>query len=424
MHSLHFVLIFNPFLHRLSLLKSSEMLLMSLTSALKETREASVKAQWSAVFSLSFSVICLVTAELLPISLLTPIASALNVTEGMAGQAVTATSIVGTIASLFIAAATRRLDRRHVLMMFSLFFIASNVLVSLSTHYSTLIAGRVLLGVALGGFWSMAAAIAMRLVPVSKIPRALSIIFGGVSIAMAIAAPLGTWLGGLIGWRGVFGVTAILGLIGILWQWRVLPEMKPNSQSTLAALFGLLKRPQFGAGILGMAMVFGGHFAFFTYLRPYLEHAVGFGVNGVSTLLFCFGAANIVGTSFAGQMLRYSLRLTLTLVPLVMALMAVALVCVGQSAIGVSVLVVLWGFLFGAVPVAWSTWVTRTVSDEAESGGGLQVAAIQFAITLGAGLGGILIDHSGPYGAVIGSAVTLLIAALLIMSRVRPQPIH
>lgn len=397
---------------------------MSQTSVPDETREASVKAQWSAVFSLSFIVICLVTAELLPISLLTPIASALNVTEGMAGQAVTATSIVGTIASLFIAAATRRLDRRHVLMMFSLFFIASNVLVSLSVHYSTLIAGRVLLGVALGGFWSMAAAIAMRLVPVSKIPRALSIIFGGVSIAMAIAAPLGTWLGGVIGWRGVFGVTAILGLIGILWQWRVLPEMKPNSQSTLTVLFGLLKRPQFGAGILGMAMVFGGHFAFFTYLRPYLEHAVGFGVNGVSTLLFCFGVANIVGTSFAGQMLRYSLRLTLAMVPLVMALLAVALVYAGQSVIGVSALVVLWGFLFGAVPVAWSTWVTRTVSDEAESGGGLQVAAIQFAITLGAGLGGVLIDHSGPYGAVIGSAITLIMATLLIMSRVRPQPIH
>ncbi|MFJ5160620.1 MFS transporter [Pantoea sp. NPDC088449] len=397
---------------------------MSQTSVIEETREASVKAQWSAIFSLSFSVICLVTAELLPISLLTPIASALNVTEGLAGQAVTATSVVGTIASLFIAAATRRLDRRHVLMMFSLFFIASNVLVSLSTRYSMLIAGRVLLGISLGGFWSMAAAIAMRLVPATKIPRALSIIFGGVSIAMAIAAPLGTWLGGLIGWRGVFGVTAMLGLIGILWQWRVLPEMKPNSQSTLATLFGLLKRPQFGAGILGMALVFGGHFAFFTYLRPYLEHAIGFGVNGISTLLFCFGVANILGTSLAGHMLRYSLRLTLALVPLVMALLAIALIYVEQSTTGVSVLVVLWGFLFGAVPVAWSTWVTRTVSDEAESGGGLQVAAIQFAITLGAGLGGVLIDHAGPYGAVIGSSVTLIIAALAIMNRIRPQQIH
>lgn len=397
---------------------------MSQCSTVDEITTAPAKAQWSAVFSLSFSVICLVTAELLPISLLTPIASALNVSEGMAGQAVTATSIAGTIASLFIAAATRRLDRRHVLMLFSLFFIASNLLVSLSTHYGTLIAGRLLLGVSLGGFWSMAAAIAMRLVPAAKIPRALSIIFGGVSIAMAIAAPLGTWLGGLIGWRGVFAVTAFLGLIGLIWQWRALPVMKPESQSRLATLFGLLQRPQIGAGVLGMALVFGGHFTFFTYLRPYLEHAVDFGVTGVSTLLFCFGVANILGTACAGQMLRYSLRLTLALVPLLMALLAVALMFVGKSAIGVSALVMVWGFLFGAVPVAWSTWVTRAAADEPESGGGLQVAAIQLSITLGAGLGGMLFDHSGASGVIIGSAVTLLTAAIIIGSRVRPQPLH
>lgn len=172
---------------------------MSQSSIINEEMKAPSKAQWSAVFSLSFSVVCLVTAELLPVSLLTPIASALDVTEGMAGQAVTATSVMGVIASLFMAAATRRLDRRHVLLIFSLFFIASNTLVSFASGYGTLIAGRILLGVSLGGFWSMAAAVSMRLVPVASIPRALSIIFGGVSIAMAIAAPLGTWLGGLIG---------------------------------------------------------------------------------------------------------------------------------------------------------------------------------------------------------------------------------
>lgn len=396
---------------------------MSQRSVIDEMTKKTVKPQWSAIFSLSFSVLCLVTAELLPVSLLTPIASALNVSEGMAGQAVTATSIAGTLASLFIAAATRRLDRRQVLMMFSLLFIASNVLVSLSSHYSTLIVGRVLLGVSLGGFWSMAAAIAMRLVPAANIPRALSIIFGGVSIAMAIAAPLGTWLGGMIGWRSVFAAAAFLGLIGLIWQWRVLPVMKPESQSSLATLLGLLKRPQIAAGMLGMALVFGGHFAFFTYLRPYLEHAVGFGVKGVSTLLFCFGVANIAGTSFAGQMLRYSLRLTLTLVPLLMAFLAVALVSVGQSTVGVSALVMMWGFLFGAVPVAWSTWLTRAVPDEAESGGGLQVAAIQLAITAGAGLGGILIDHSGADGAIIGSAITLMAATVVILSRVRETAI-
>ncbi|AVF37993.1 MFS transporter [Rahnella sikkimica] len=380
-----------------------------------------VTAKWGAVFSLSFSVISLVTAELLPISLLTPVASALHVSEGMAGQAVSATSLVGMISSLFIASATRRLDRRLVMLMFMVFFIASNALVSMATDFTMLIVGRVILGVALGGFWSMAAAITMRLVPAAQIPQALSVIFGGVSVAMAVSAPVGTWLGSIIGWRGVFASVAILGVVGFAWQYRVLPAMKPSGQSKISTLFSLLKKPQIGMGMLGMALVFGGHFAFFTYLRPSLENVSGFGVNGVSTLLFGFGIASIAGTSFAGYMMRRNLRLILALVPLCMSVLAFAFIFTGHVTPLVSLWVVMWGFLFGAVPVAWTTWLTDAVPDETESGGGLQVAAIQLAITAGAGLGGILMDSAGAYGPIAGSGIILLIASLLIFSGIRPE---
>ena len=110
-------------------------------------------------------VTCLVGAELLPISLLSPMAADLQVSPGMAGQAISVTSIAGVIASLFAAIASRRLDRRLVLMVFTLLFIASNVIVGMASSYPMLLAGRLLLGLALGGFWSMAAAISMRLVP-------------------------------------------------------------------------------------------------------------------------------------------------------------------------------------------------------------------------------------------------------------------
>src|SRR4051794_34592984 len=138
---------------------------------------------------------------MLPAVLLTPMASDLAATDGAAGQAVTATSLVALLASLFTAAATSRFDRRAVLLGFTGLMVASNLLVAFAVNYPMLLAGRVLLGVGLGGFWSMTPAVSLRLVPAALVPRALSIIFGGVSVGMVAAVPVGSYLGGLIGWR-------------------------------------------------------------------------------------------------------------------------------------------------------------------------------------------------------------------------------
>ncbi|KXV79170.1 transporter, partial [Acetobacter malorum] len=156
---------------------------------------------WMAVFSLTMGVFGLLTAEYLPASLLTPMAAGLGVSEALAGQAVTVTAVVAMFSGLLTASLTRRIDRRIVLLAFSLLMIASNLLAALSSSLIVLLAMRVLLGIALGGFWSMAAAVAMRLVPASLLPRALSIIFSGIAVATVVAVPLGSYLGALYGWR-------------------------------------------------------------------------------------------------------------------------------------------------------------------------------------------------------------------------------
>lgn len=120
---------------------------------------------WMAVFSLTMGVFGLLTAEYLPASLLTPMASDLQVTEALAGQAVTVTAVIALFAGLLVPGLTRKLDRRTVLLSFTVLMIASNLLVALSSSLAVLLVMRILLGVALGGFWSMAAAVAMRLVP-------------------------------------------------------------------------------------------------------------------------------------------------------------------------------------------------------------------------------------------------------------------
>jgi predicted MFS family arabinose efflux permease len=371
---------------------------------------------------MTLGVFGLVTAEFLPASLLTPMAADLGITEGLAGQAVTATAAVAMVTSLLISAATRRIDRRRVLLAFSVLLIISNLIVAFAPSLSWLLLGRVLLGAAIGGFWTMSAAVAMRLVPQALVPRALSMIFSGVSAATILAAPVGSYLGDMIGWRNVFLIATALGVVTLVTQVFTLPSMAPSGESRLRTLVDVLVRPGVGLGMLAAMLVFTGHFAFFTYIRPFLESVV-VGISVVSAILLGFGVANFLGTLLAGPLLERSLRLTLLAMPLLMGVLGLSLVA-PMNAVADAVMVVLWGLAFGAVPVAWSTWLTRTVPDQAESAGGLLVAAVQLAITLGAAGGGMLFDLSGITGVFTASALVLLLAGLIIGVGVRPRAVE
>lgn len=376
---------------------------------------------WGAVVSMALGVFGLVTAEFLPASLLTPIAAELGISEGAAGQAVTATAVVGMVASLLITTFARRIDRRHLMMGFSALLIVSNLMVAFAPGLMLLLAGRVLLGIALGGFWAMATAVAMRLVPAAFVPRALSMIFSGVSAATIVAAPVGSYLGEIAGWRAVFLLAAGLGVLALVMQFLTLPRLTPTGTTSLRTLGEVLARPGIALGLVAATLVFGGHFAFFTYLRPYLEFDIGAGIEAVSSLLLGFGIANFVGTLFAGVLIGRSLRLALTAMPLALGAMALLIVTLQPSLAGAAVIVATWGFVFGAVPVSWSTWLAKTIPDEAESAGGLLVAAIQFAIAMGAAAGGVIFDTSGATGVFSVSALVLILAAIGILLGVSPR---
>ena len=379
---------------------------------------------WSAVASVTLGVFALVTAEFLPASLLTPMAASLGINEGLAGQAVTTTAVVALLTSLVIATLTRKLDRRYLLLGFSLLLIASNLMVAFAPGLALLLAGRVLLGIAIGGFWTMSAATAMRLVPEAMVPRALSIIFSGVSAATIFAAPLGSYLGGMLGWRNIFLLATLLGVLSFISQLLTLPRMAPSGHTRLRTLVEVLGRPRIGLGMICAMLVFTGHFALFTYIRPVLETVTGVGIEGVSGILLGFGLANFLGTFLGGIMAGRSLRLTLSFMPLVMGTIGLGLAALGSSPVTDAAMVALWGAAFGAVPVAWSTWLTRTVPDEAESAGGLLVAAIQLAIALGAAAGGAIFNTADVVSVFSASGAVLLLAALVIITGLRSHPVE
>lgn len=380
---------------------------------------ASLAPAWAAVFAMSLGVFSLVGAEFLPASLLTPMAADLDITEGLAGQAVTATAAMGVIASLAVAALTHRIDRRRVLIGFSLLLILSNLIVALAGSVEVLLAGRLLLGAALGGFWSLSTAVVMRLVPEANVPKALSIMVSGVSAATIFAAPVGSYLGDLFGWRYVFAGAAGLAALVLAVQMATLPSLPPRGRSRFSTLVELMSRRDIALAMLAVLMVFSGHMSLFTYIRPFLETVTGIGVTAISATLLAFGIANFVGNYLGSVLVARSLRLTLALAPLAIAALAFLLTNLGASFPSALAIVTLWGLAFGTVPVAWSAWISRAVADEAESAGGLLVAAINLAIAAGAAVGGLVLDLSGVTSVFLTSGSVLVLATLTVLAGVQ-----
>ncbi|MGN4070989.1 MFS transporter [Burkholderia gladioli] len=393
-------------------------------STCSESRQCMAGPAWAAVFALAFGVFGLIATEFLPASLLTLIASSLGVSEGQAGQAVTATSAVALVTGLLVPTATRRIDRRQVQLAFMVLMIVSNLLAAFASDLAFLLFGRVLAGIAIGGFWTISAATTMRLVPDSSVPRALSIIFSGVPLATIAAVPLGSYLSGMVGWRAVFLVAAGLGGIALVWQWLTLPRMAPIGKTSLSTLVSVLRQPRMKRGILAVILVFTGHFMFFTYLRSYLDRGDGVSdnTNTVSMILFGYGLASFFGSLISGWLVERSLWLTMLGVPLTMSVLGVGLVMPGHDPLVSGLLVTLWGAAFGIIPVSWTAWMTRTVPDEIESGNALMLATIQFAIALGAAIGGLVHDFSETRIVFVGSVAILLLAVVVIFLSLRVRP--
>lgn len=375
---------------------------------------AATRHVWGAVLAMSLCAFALVASEFLPVSLLTPIATDLSLSEGQAGQAIGISGFFAVIASLFLSTLTRGLDRKPVLLSMTVLLVISGVMVAFAPNYPVLMLGRAVLGIAIGGSWSMSTAVMMRIAPESVVPKAIAMVQSGTALATAVAAPLGSFLGGLIGWRGAFFCVVPLAALALCWQAFTLPRM-PSERGAGSAteVFRLLGRAKVFYGMAAVALLFMGQFALFTYLRPFLESVTGVDVPGLSMLLLIIGVSGLAGTLLIGALLARHLYRVLMVIPLLMAGIAVALVVCGQSFGMTAVLLGAWGLISTCAPVGWFTWLTRTLPRDAEAGGGLMVAVIQLAITLGATAGGWLYDGVGYSATFTASGVLLLMAAVL-----------
>jgi predicted MFS family arabinose efflux permease len=387
------------------------------------TTAAGKPSGWLGVIALMVAIFTLVTSEFLPASLLPLMAKDFGITEGAAGQVVTATALVGMVAGPGTALLFPHLDRRRLLIGFLVLALLSNLLTAVAPSYVLVVVARLALGAAIAGTWSMALAVASHLVPAEHLGRAMSIVNIGVSAATVAAVPLGALISSLAGWRVVFfavtGATAVALVLFVA----VMPSVPAAAGGGLRTLMAALRSRVMIVGLSGLALLVAGHFGSYTFIRTGAESVPGLTPVAIAILLAVYGVGGLVGNVLVGLTVDRHLGAAMVTVPMVIAVAITGFALSTGSVLLVFIATALWGIGFGGIPTMSQTWLARTEPHRTEAAGGLFVATFQLAIALGAALGGVLLDAAGVHIVFLAGGIAVLIGgALLASTRRTPAP--
>jgi len=376
------------------------------------------KSLWSAVLAMALCAMILIASEFMPVGFLTLMSNEFNITDGQAGQSISISGIFAFFTSIFLSSIIGNTNRKKVVLIFTFFMFLSGLFVTFAPNIYILLLGRAILGISVGGFWSIQTSVILKIVNEKEVPKALALINGGNALATMIATPLGSYLSGIIGYRGAFFIIVPVAIVSLIWQYKTLPNMPVNEKisrkSNIFSAFKVLKNKIVFLGILALILLFMGKFALFSYIRPYLENVLNVDYKELTILLFTMGIAGLFGNFIVGNLLKRTLYFLLILFPFLMMINALLFVYINHSFESVLVLMFCWGFLGTSLPTVWWTWLSKTlVGNDVEVGGGLMVAVIQLAITIGVFFGGILYDIFGYETTFVFSAFVLFLSAFM-----------
>ncbi|MGC4940986.1 MFS transporter [Kribbella sp. DT2] len=371
---------------------------------------------WAAAVTMAITVFTVVTAEMLPVGLLTPIGATLGVSEGTAGLTLTVTGLVAALSSPVLPLLLGKVDRRAVLVGLMLLLAGASVLAAWSPTYAVLVVARILTGVSMGGVWLLTVGLAARLVPKQSVGPATSLIFSGIGIASVLGIPAGAYVGELVGWRWAFASIGVLSLILAAAIAFLLPPLPAAAAVRLADVSAALRIKQVRVGLVLVALLVTAHFSAYTYIRPMLD---GLGPSLVGTLLLAYGVAGVTGNFVAGSAKSY--RLMLGVIATLIALPVLAMPVLGTTVPGALVLLVIWGFGYGGTTVTTQAWNHAAAPTAPEASSALLVGVFNGAIALGAFSGGRVVDHLGTTAVTWVTGALALTALAIVLAQQTPS---
>ncbi|MFC9251273.1 MFS transporter [Amycolatopsis thailandensis] len=389
-----------------------------MTASTLDTSTRTPLKGWLAVLAVTLGIFSLVTTEILPIGLLTPIGEDFRITPGTAGLTMTLPGFLAALAAPAVTVAAGRLDRRILLCALMVVLALADVLAATAQAYWAVLVSRVLVGLVIGAFWAIGSGLAARLVGPGHAGRATAVIFSAVPLGSVLGVPAGTFVGELFGWRAAFAALAIFTigvLVALAWA---LPPLPSAGATRLDVLREMTRERATRLGLLVTVLVVLAHFGTYTYVTPLLRQVTQVSPELITVFLLVYGTAGIAGNFVAGAAIARDLRLTFLTAAGLIGVATCALPFVGDSKAGALVLLVVWGFAYGAVPVCSGTWFARAAPRAPEAASVLFTSSFQATLSAGALLGGFVVDWvSIPTVMVVGGVLALL--AVGVLSRAR-----
>jgi len=350
---------------------------------------------WFAVASVAVGAFIIVTTEFIPVGLLPRIAGSLHVSLGLAGLMVVVPGLSAAVSAPLIFAGARQADRRKLILTLGGLVAVSNAVASVAPDFGVLLLGRVLLGVAIAGFWTVVTPVGPKLVGDRAGTRAIAFIVAGVSAGTVIGLPAGQALGDLLGWRLTFATAAATGLVIVAAQLVLLPGISADGHTRLRDLGGVFRIPFARAGLIATAIVFIGQFAASTYITPLLADRARMSAPTVTALFFGYGIAGIVGTLVGGRLVARSRVGAFAGAALAVGVALIALPELSTVHVAVGITVVGWGLFWGIIPLTAQVWMLRSDPGAQEAVSAANVSNMQISIAAGAAVGGLLVDSAG-----------------------------
>ena len=343
------------------------------------------------LITLCLGVTCLIASEFIPVSLLSIIAEDLEMSKGTAGQTVTAVGVVSFFSSLFLSSIFKNWDRRTLLLLLAVILVVSNLIIAFAFNAISLFIGRALLGISVGGFWSLSNALVQRLIVPEKLAQGFSTMLSGVSIATIIALPCASCLSLYVSWRTIFVLTATVSSFTFIALLLTLPSLPPKQSTGMKVLKELTTTKIVFFGLFGTFLSYMGYHVIFTYIRLFFEEKLYFTDEFLAFAMLLYAGLNIAGTIAAGKLFSRFFKRFFRLLPLFM-LVCVLLMLLLNNSLLMALPLFAFAFGFGLIPVAWSLWAICVIPDKTESAGGLSVAVTQLAVALAALIGGRVYD--------------------------------
>lgn len=379
-----------------------------------DVAESAPTYSWLGVLTIALGALSLVVTEFLPVGLLPGISSDLGIAEGTAGLIVSITAILGFIAAPITAVAIGKMDRKLVLLGFTALLVISSLLSWKAESFTMLLIARVILGIAIGGFWAISITAAAKLVPAEKVHAASSLVFAGISIGSVVAVPAGSYIGAYANWREGFLGASALAILCLILQLIFLPKLKMKQGVSARDFFSLLRDSRVLAIFLTVILFIGGQYAGYTFVTPYLEQITHLNTEVISVLLFAYGVATVVGNFFGGALAGKNLHRTVVATAWLFVLSLGTIATFGGSPILAGLALMVWAISWGMAPVGTQLWLYNATLDAPEAAQAMNTSVFQLSIGLGSLAGSVAVNNFGLHSSMWLGTLILILALLVV----------